>query len=109
MAGTFEIFVDKGGKHCFRLKAGNGEPILASQGYKSKASCKNGIESVRRNAAKMERFQKTETKNGKPRFNLRAANNQVIGTSETYESTRARDNGIKSVMRNAPTAPIKEV
>lgn len=109
MAGSFEIFVDKGGKHCFRLKAGNGEPILASQGYKSKSGCKNGIESVRRNAADLKNFQKTETKNGRPRFNLRARNNQVIGTSETYNTTAARDNGIKSVQRNAATAKIKEV
>jgi len=109
MAGSFEIFTDKGGKHCFRLKAGNGEVILASQSYKSKASCKNGIESVRKNAAIADRFEKTETKNGKPRFNLRAGNNQVIGTSETYNSTAARNNGIKSVGKNAPKAPVKEV
>ncbi len=109
MAGSFEVFVDKGGKHCFRLKAGNGEIILASQGYKSKASCKNGIESVRKNSAQADRFEKTETKTGQPRFNLRAGNNQVIGSSESYNSTAARDNGIKSVQSNAPKAPIKEV
>lgn len=109
MAGTFEIFQDKAGKHCFRLKAGNGEVILASQGYKAKASCKNGIESVRKNAQIADRFEKKTTKNGKPRFNLRAGNNQVIGTSETYNSTAARDNGIKSVARNAPKAKVKEV
>lgn len=109
MAGKFEVYTDKGGKHCFRLKAGNGEIILASQGYKAKASCKNGIESVRKNAAIAARFEKTTTKNGQPRFNLRAGNNQIIGTSETYNSTAARDNGIKSVQRNAPGAPIKEV
>jgi len=109
MAGKFEVFTDKGGKHCFRLKAGNGETILSSQGYKSKASCKNGIESVRKNAAIAERFEKTTTKNGRPRFNLRAGNNQVIGSSETYNSTASRDNGIRSVQRNAPTAPVKEV
>ncbi len=36
MSGKFEVFLDKGGKYRFRLKAGNGEIILASQGYKSK-------------------------------------------------------------------------
>lgn len=46
----FEIFKDKAGEFRFRLKAGNGEPILASEGYVSKAGCKNGIDSVRRNA-----------------------------------------------------------
>ncbi len=47
---TFEIYADKAGAFRFRLRAGNGEPILASEGYKAKASCLNGIESVRKNA-----------------------------------------------------------
>jgi len=46
----FEIYVDKAGEFRFRLKAKNGEPILASEGYKTKAGCKNGIESVIKNA-----------------------------------------------------------
>ena len=45
----FEIYLDKKGEYRFRLKAKNGEPIAASEGYKAKASCKNGIESVRKN------------------------------------------------------------
>jgi len=50
----FEIYTDKGGEFRFRLKASNGEPILASEGYKAKASCKKGIESVRKSAAEAE-------------------------------------------------------
>ncbi len=46
----FEIYTDKAGEYRFRLKARNGEIILASEGYKTKASCENGIESVRKNA-----------------------------------------------------------
>ena len=46
----FEVYLDKAGEFRFRLKAGNGEIIAVSEGYKAKASCKNGIESVRRNA-----------------------------------------------------------
>lgn len=46
----FEVYVDKAGEFRFRLKARNGEPIAASEGYKAKASCMNGIESVRKNA-----------------------------------------------------------
>ena len=45
----FEVYEDKSGEFRFRLKARNGEPILASEGYKAKASCLNGIESVRKN------------------------------------------------------------
>ena len=46
----FEIYKDKAGEFRFRLKAKNGEPILASEGYTAKASCVNGIESVKKNA-----------------------------------------------------------
>lgn len=50
MAAKFELYQDKAGEYRFRLKAGNGETIAASEGYKSKASALNGIESVRKNA-----------------------------------------------------------
>ncbi len=46
----FEIYADKAGEFRFRLKARNGEIIAVSEGYKAKASCQNGIESVRKNA-----------------------------------------------------------
>ena len=46
----FEMYVDKAGEYRFRLKATNGEIILSSEGYAKKASCLNGIESVRKNA-----------------------------------------------------------
>ncbi|MCL4150455.1 UNVERIFIED_CONTAM: hypothetical protein GTU68_012068 [Idotea baltica] len=51
MAGKFELFKDKAGKFRFRLKAGNGEIIAASEAYSSKASAEKGIESVRKNAS----------------------------------------------------------
>ena len=46
----FEVYTDKSGEFRFRLKARNGEIILASESYKAKASCLNGIESVKKNA-----------------------------------------------------------
>lgn len=46
----FEVYVDKAGEYRFRLKARNGENLAASEGYKAKASCLNGVESVRKNA-----------------------------------------------------------
>ena len=51
MAGKFEIYKDKREEYRFRLKAGNGEIIATGEGYKSKAGCKNGIESVIKNSA----------------------------------------------------------
>ncbi|MEA4911566.1 MAG: YegP family protein [Oscillospiraceae bacterium] len=53
----YEIYKDKKGEFRFRLKASNGEIILASEGYTAKASCKNGIESVAENAPKAEYIQ----------------------------------------------------
>ena len=52
----FELYEDNAGEFRFRLKAKNGEIIAASEGYTSKASCLNGIESVRRNAPSAEIF-----------------------------------------------------
>ena len=46
----FEMYTDKAGEFRFRLKATNGQIIATSEGYKKKASCENGIESVRKNA-----------------------------------------------------------
>ncbi|MCF0150796.1 MAG: YegP family protein [Firmicutes bacterium] len=50
----FEVYTDKAGEFRFRLKARNGENILASEGYTAKASCMNGIESVKKNAPEAE-------------------------------------------------------
>ncbi len=50
MAGKFELYKDKRGEFRFRLKASNGQTILASEGYKAKPGAKNGIESVKKNA-----------------------------------------------------------
>ena len=50
--GKFEVYTDKAGEFRFKLKAPNGEVIAVSEGYCSKKSCMNGIESVRKNAPK---------------------------------------------------------
>lgn len=109
MAGKFECYKDKAGEVRFRLKAGNGETILSSEGYSNKSGCDNGIESVRKNAANPDRFEKKETASGKFRFNLKAGNGQVIGTSQNYDSESGCNNGIKSVANNAPDAAVVEV
>lgn len=106
----FEVYQSgKKNEFRFRLKADNGQTILSSEGYTSKASCLNGIDSVRKNAADPKRFNKTTTPTNMFRFSLTAANNQIIGVSQNYKSESGRDNGIESVKRNAPNAEIKEV
>ena len=108
MAGKFELYTDKAGEFRFRLKASNGQIILASEGYKQKASAENGIASVRKNAPEDARYERKETKSGGHMFNLKATNGQVIGTSESYTSTSARENGIESVKKNAPDASLDD-
>ncbi|KIA95944.1 hypothetical protein OC25_05210 [Pedobacter kyungheensis] len=102
--GKFVITKRSNGEYQFNLKAGNGQVILASEGYAAKSSCENGIESVKKNAQDDSKFEKKTSSNGKYYFSLKATNGQIIGSSEMYESTAARDNGIESVQKNAPDA-----
>ncbi len=108
MAGTFEIKKAKNDEFYFHLKAGNGQIILSSEMYEAKSSAVNGIESVKKNAPDDARYERKETKNGQFMFNLKAANHQVIGTSESYTTASGRDNGIESVKENAPQAGIHD-
>jgi uncharacterized protein YegP (UPF0339 family) len=105
----FEIYKDKAEKFRFRLKATNGQIILGGEAYESKAGCKNGIESVKTNATDKANFESRETTSGKFYFVLKAKNHQIIGQSEYYESKQGRDNGIESVMKNAPGATIEDL
>ena len=104
----FEVYVDKADEYRFRLKAGNGQIILASEGYSSKDSCMNGIESVKENSQIDERFERKETATGY-KFTLKAGNGQAIWESEIYTSDAACENGVASVMKNAPDAQVVEV
>lgn len=107
--GKFEVYQDAKSEYRFRLKASNGQKILASEGYSAKSGCMNGIESVRTNSQIDSRFDRKVSSNGKHYFNLKASNGQVIGTSEMYESSSGMENGIESVKTNAPNAPVVDV
>lgn len=98
--GKFVKYTDKAGEWRFHLKAGNGEKILHSEGYKAEAGCDNGIASVKTNSQDDGKYVDLESSNGQHYFNLKASNGQVIGTSEMYTSTSGRDNGKASVKRN---------
>ncbi len=106
--GKFVISKRKNGEFQFNLKASNGQVILASEGYTTKAACKNGIESVMKNSTEDKRFDRKKSKNGKSYFNLKAGNGQIIGTSEMYETEKAMENGIASVGKNAPGAKVED-
>ncbi len=105
----FQIFQGKNGEYYFRLNARNGEQILASEGYETRVSCANGVESVKKNAADERRFERKVAKDGRFFFSLTATNGQIIGKSEMYESEQGRDKGIEAVQRVATDAPVEDL
>lgn len=109
MAGKFELSKNDKGQFTFVLKAANGEVILRSEQYESKSSAENGIASVQKNSPDDARYERKESTNGKWYFNLKAANHQIIGTSQMYSSAAGRDAGIESVKKNGPTTTVSEV
>ena len=119
--GKFEIKTTKTG-FTFNLKAGNNEVIGVSEVYTSEASCKNGIESVKKNApvAKIEdqtvadfekvtnpKFEIYTDKAGEFRFRLKAKNGETILASEGYKAKASCKNGIESVKKNADSEVVK--
>ncbi|KAB0641720.1 YegP family protein [Burkholderia latens] len=104
MAAKFEIMRAANGEYFFHLKSANGEIVLASERYDAKGGARNGIASVRENAPLDARYERKLARNGEHMFDLKAANHEIIGTSETYQSTQGRENGIAAVKRDAPGA-----
>ncbi len=108
MAGKFMLKKSKNDKFYFSLQASNGQAILGSEMYESKASALKGIESVKSNAPNDGRYDRLSGKDGSPYFVLKASNGQVIGNSEMYSSASGRDGGIASCMTNAPGAALDD-
>ena len=109
MAGYFECKPAAGEQFMFNLKAGNHEIILTSERYAAKASCLDGIESVRKNAAVDSNFVRKVAKDGSSFFSLIAGNSQTIGKSEMYSSAAAMEKGIASVKTNAADGAVKDL
>jgi len=108
MAGWFELSKSSDGQFRFVLKAGNGEAILSSEQYATKGSAEGGIASVQANCSEDSRYERKTSSNGKAFFNLKAANHQVIGTSQMYSSEPSRESGIASVKENGTTKTVKD-
>ena len=106
----------------FDLKASNGETIATSEVYTTEAACIKGTESVAKCAADANyadltageqevshpKFELYQDKGGEFRFRLKARNGEIIAVSEGYTTKAACENGIASVRKNAPDAPIAE-
>jgi uncharacterized protein YegP (UPF0339 family) len=104
--GKFVIGKRSNGEFQFNLKADNNQIILTSEGYTTKASCQNGIESVKKNSGSDDSFERKVATNGKHYFSLKAANAQIIGMSQMYETIASMEIGITSVKNNAPSAGV---
>lgn len=107
----------------FDLKATNGQVILTSEVYTTKAACRNGVESIMKNApiANVEdqtvegfetmthpKFEMYKDKAGEFRFRLKARNGEIIGVSEGYTTKANCVNGVESVKKNAAEAEVVE-
>ena len=109
----------------FNLKADNGQVIATSEVYTAAASCKNGIDSVRRNAPHRRAGKTRPTERASPpksapkfemyvdragefRFRLKADNGEIIAASEGHKAKESCENGIQSVRENVPVAEIVE-
>ncbi len=118
MAARFEIKIARNGDYMFNLYAPNGRIVATSETYTTLQNCKNGIESVKRNACSHTEDQtqaKHETllcpkyelfldKEEKFRFRLRASNGEIICVSQAYTVKASAQTGIASIAENAPTA-----
>jgi len=108
MAKRFELKSSSDGQFYFTLHAENNEKILTSEMYKAKQGAQNGIASVQSNVMNDSRYDRRTSKAGKPYFVLKAANGEVIGTSEEYSSVAAMEDGIAAVKQAAPMAAIDD-
>lgn len=93
----FEVFTGADKQTYFHLRAGNGEIVLGSEGYKDKAGALNGISSVRANGKVVGSYQLFESTNGQAYFTLVAANSEIIAVSEIYASKSNANKAIQSI------------
>lgn len=121
--GKFVIKTTASGAYRFNLVASNGQVIATSENYTSLAGCKNGADSVAKNAVvanledqTIEGFEKAVNpkfeiyvdKAGEFRFRLKAKNGEIIAASEGYKAKQSCLNGVESVKNHAPEAEMVE-
>jgi len=113
LSAKYQVYRDVAGKFRFRLRAGNNKIVAVSEAYENKAGCMNGVRSVQSNCKsqvedktiemeklsnpKYELFTDTASEF---RFNLKAANGEIIAVSEGYETKQGALNGIEAVQRS---------
>ncbi|MFT6922212.1 MAG: hypothetical protein ACJA1C_001214 [Crocinitomicaceae bacterium] len=106
--GYYRLFIGANEQYYFSLSAANNQIILQSEGYTSKASAENGIESVRENSPSETNFERKKSNDDQYYFVLKASNGEIIGVSEMYLQRAGMENGIESVMKNGPDSPVRD-
>ena len=104
----FRITKGQGDEYTFNLTAANGEKILSSERYTSHSGATRGVASVKENAVSDTRYERREARDGTLYVVLKAANGEIVGTSEMYSGSSARERGMESVKVNAPAAGVEE-
>lgn len=108
MSLKFEITKSDGGEFFFKLLSPDGKTLVRSEGYKAKASCTNGIESVRKNSTDDKRFDRKTASDGRPYFNLMASNGQIVGTSPMFADAAACSAAIAAMQKGATAAAVDD-
>jgi uncharacterized protein YegP (UPF0339 family) len=103
----FRITKGQGDEYTFNLTAANGEKILSSERYASHSGATRGVAAVKENAVVDARYERRDARDGTVYFVLKAGNGEIVGTSEMYSGSSARERGIESVKVNAPVAGVE--
>ncbi|WP_072680811.1 YegP family protein [Arcobacter sp. LA11] len=85
-----------------------GKTIVKSENYAQKASAKNGIESVKKNCQDDDRYELKESSNGKPFFNIKSTNGQIVGTSALFADEAERSAAIAELKADSAEAEVSE-
>ena len=102
----FTTLEGQNGLYYFNLKASNGEIVLQSQAYSSEAAALNATFAVVEAGADKGNFDVNKSADGGAYFNLKAANGEIVATSEVYYSTSNAKRAVNSVMKLLPNVNI---
>ena len=106
--GTYVLKKTPSGQFHWNLSANNNEIILSSETYVSKQGALSGIESCKLNSPHDGRYDRRRSVSNQYYFVLKAANGEVIGTSEMYQSEQGMTVGIASCKTNGPSSPTSD-
>lgn len=108
MSSWFELNKGVDGQYSFDLKDSSDETLLISkQSYISRGSAKADIEVIQRNCSYIDRYDAKESPNGEYYFDLHSPNQQVIATSQRYNTAESRDAAIATVRSDGKTKTLK--